>query len=75
MRQEPGDDRRLPVFRDDPADQETSEPDPDIVPEEAARGGITVPSANQTGTTTPPISGWGETLEGEERTPEPEPER
>ena len=36
--------------------------EPDIVPDEAPRGGITVPTANDTGMTTPPISGWGDTL-------------
>lgn len=36
--------------------------DPDVVPEGAPRGGVTVPDANDTGTTTPPISGWGETV-------------
>ena len=43
------------------------EPDPDVVPEGAPRGGITVPDANDTGMTTPPISGWGETLDDEEQ--------
>ncbi len=36
--------------------------EPDVVPEDAPRGGVTVPSANDPGTTTPPIGGWGETL-------------
>lgn len=36
--------------------------EPDIVPEDAPRGGITVPTSNDTGMTTPPISGWGDTL-------------
>lgn len=46
-----------PIFRDHPSDEEG--PDPDIVPDGAPRGGITVPDANDTGTMTPPISGWG----------------
>lgn len=46
-----------PLFRDDPADEDG--PKPDIVPEGAPRGGITVPDANDSGGTTPPISGWG----------------
>lgn len=50
--------REGPIFRDDPADDEA--PEPDIVPEGAPRGGITVPDANDTGITTPPISGWGD---------------
>ena len=33
--------------------------EPDVVPEGAPRGGITVPDANDTGITTPPIAGWG----------------
>jgi hypothetical protein len=36
--------------------------DPDIVPDGAPRGGVTVPDANDTGTMTPPIAGWGETV-------------
>jgi hypothetical protein len=36
--------------------------EPDVVPEDAPRGGVTVPDANDSGTTTPPISGWGETV-------------
>lgn len=71
MRHEPADDR--PIFPDGPPDAD-GEPDPDVVPQGVARGGITVPSPNQTGITTPPISGWGETVEGEELTPEPDPE-
>jgi len=50
-----------PIFRDDEPAGEGA-PDPDIVPEGAARGGITVPDTNDTGITTPPISGWGDTL-------------
>jgi hypothetical protein len=50
---------RRPIFRDDEAAEEEG-PDPDILPEDAPRGGITVPDANDTGMTTPPISGWGE---------------
>ena len=37
--------------------------DPEVVPEDSPRGGITVPDANDTGTTTPPIGGWGESLD------------
>ena len=36
--------------------------DADVLPEGAPRGGITVPTTNDTGITTPPIAGWGETL-------------
>lgn len=48
-----------PIFRDH---EPTGEgvPDPDVLPEGAMRGGITVPDANDTGITTPPISGWGD---------------
>ncbi len=54
------DDRR-PIFRDnEPADE--AGPKPDIVPEDAPRGGITIPDTNDTGMTTPPISGWGDSL-------------
>jgi hypothetical protein len=42
-------------------------PDPDVVPEGAPRGAKTVPDANDSGLTTPPISGWGETVSGEEQ--------
>ncbi len=57
------------------ADDDALDPDvePDVVPENAPRGGVTVPTPNDTGTTTPPISGWGESVgdaadaEGEER--------
>lgn len=46
----------------DPRDRERDEePDPDVLPEGAPRGGITVPTPNDTGMTTPPISGWGDT--------------
>lgn len=41
---------------------EDEEIEPDVVPDDAPRGGITVPTANDTGMTTPPISGWGDTL-------------
>lgn len=44
------------------ADPDEDEVNPDVVPEGAPRGGVTVPDANDTGTTTPPIAGWGETL-------------
>jgi len=37
----------------------------DVVPEDAPRGGVTIPTTNDTGTTTPPISGWGESVEEE----------
>ena len=50
--------------RDDPTartDLEDDEDvDPGVVPEDAPRGGTTVPMPNNTGTTTPPIGGWGE---------------
>jgi hypothetical protein len=50
--------------------------EPDVVPDDAPRRGITVRTNNDTGMTTPPISGWGDTLpeaveaqeEGDERT-------
>lgn len=42
-------------------------PDADVLPEDAPRGAPTIPGATDTGQTTPPVSGWGETLEGEER--------
>jgi hypothetical protein len=50
---------RRPIFRDDEGAEEEG-PGPDILPADAPRGGITVPDANDTGMTTPPISGWGE---------------
>lgn len=56
--QDDRDTERRPIFREEPADE--GAPDPDILPEGAPRGGITVPDANDTGMTTPPISGWGE---------------
>ena len=46
--------------------------EPDVQPEGAPRGGITVPDANDTGITTPPIAGWGDALptgDGEHREP------
>lgn len=49
---------------------EPDEPTPDILPTDAPRGAQTVPDANDTGMTTPPISGWGETLAGDEMEPE-----
>ena len=49
--------------------------DPDVVPEDAPRGGITVPTANDTGMPTPPISGWGETLPEAAEDAEDEPGR
>lgn len=42
--------------------EDEAEVEPDIVPEDAPRGGITVPTTNDTGITTPPISGWGDTV-------------
>jgi hypothetical protein len=45
-------------------------PDPDILPEDAeARGAQTIPGVTQTGTTTPPISGWGDVPGDDEATP------
>ena len=57
--------------RDDPTkrtnDGDDDEVDPGVVPEDAPRGGITVPMPNDTGTTTPPIGGWGEApVQGED---------
>lgn len=43
---------------DHPAEDDQIEDD--VVPEGAPRGGVTVPDANDTGMTTPPIGGWGE---------------
>jgi hypothetical protein len=40
--------------------EEDDEVDPGVVPEDAPRGGTTVPMPNNTGITTPPIGGWGE---------------
>ena len=54
-----------PIFRDDEPSEDGA-PEPDILPEGAARGGITVPDANDTGITTPPISGWGDVPADEE---------
>jgi hypothetical protein len=34
--------------------------DPGVLPEDAPRGGTTVPMPNNTGMTTPPVGGWGE---------------
>lgn len=50
-------DRYAGTSRDDDAEIE-----PDVVPQDAPRGGITVPTANDTGMTTPPVSGWGDTV-------------
>jgi len=36
------------------------EVDPGLLPDDAPRGGATVPMPNDTGVTTPPIGGWGE---------------
>lgn len=52
-----------PTRQEPPGDDEMEEPRPDIVPEGAPRGAQTIPSPSQTGTITPPISGWGETVE------------
>jgi hypothetical protein len=53
-------------MQDDPTDarhdRDEEEVDRDVVPEDAPRGGTTVPMPNQTGVTTPPITGWGEAL-------------
>ena len=51
----------------DPEDTDASV-DPDVLPEDAPRGGITVPTTNDTGMTTPPITGWGQPLPLEEST-------
>ncbi len=48
-----------PIFKDHEPSEDGA-PEPDILPEGAPRGGITVPDANDTGITTPPISGWGD---------------
>ena len=49
-------------MRHEPRDPEETDAsvDPDVLPENAPRGGITVPDANDTGMTTPPIAGWGD---------------
>lgn len=51
-------------MRHEPPDSEEAEKpvEPDVMPEGTVRGGITVPDANDTGITTPPIAGWGDTL-------------
>jgi len=47
-----------------PGPEAPDEPiEPDVQPEGVTRGGITVPDANDSGITTPPISGWGEALQ------------
>ncbi|HUF06427.1 MAG TPA: hypothetical protein VMP86_03450 [Candidatus Binatia bacterium] len=53
-------------MRHEPRDPEGTDAsvEPDVLPEDAPRGGITVPDANDTGMTTPPIAGWGEPLPG-----------
>jgi hypothetical protein len=51
-------------MRDDPTkrtnDEGEDEVDPGVLPQDAPRGGTTVPTPNDTGGTTPPIGGWGE---------------
>lgn len=64
-------DDRGPIFREDEPGDEGA-PDPDIVPKDAPRGGITIPDTNDTGMTTPPISGWGDTLVDEDGSSEPD---
>jgi len=66
---------KLPPNQPVPSGHEPDEPipDPDIVPDDAPRGGQTIPTPNDTGITTPPISGWGETVTGEERRRDPPP--
>lgn len=51
-----------PPLGDDPTKRTDVEDDvdPGVVPEDAPRGGTTVPMPNNTGVTTPPIGGWGE---------------
>jgi hypothetical protein len=39
---------------------EDDDVDPGVVPQDAPRGGATVPMPNDTGMTTPPVAGWGE---------------
>jgi hypothetical protein len=64
----------MPDPRDEPIPDDEA-PDPDVLPTDAPRGAQTIPNPNQTGATTPPISGFGETLTGEERvSDEPEEE-
>ncbi|HEX2222084.1 MAG TPA: hypothetical protein VHK06_06120 [Candidatus Limnocylindria bacterium] len=48
---------------------EDSAPDSDVLPEDAPRGAQTIPGATQTGSITPPISGWGETPADDEAPP------
>ncbi len=59
--QQPGMRRPIDESGDEP------QPDPDVVPEDAPRGSPTIPTTGDTGAMTPPISGWGETVSGEER--------
>lgn len=60
------DERTDPLRPDDPVD-------PDVLPEDAPRGGITVPDANDTGIMTPPVAGWGEVPPHEPPEPDDEP--
>ena len=49
-------------------ERDDAAPDPDVLPEDAPRGAPTIPNPGaQTGGMTPPTTGWGETLAGEER--------
>lgn len=69
MRHEPQRDPNEDRTADEDALEQAQQPTPDVLPTDAPRGAQTIPGATQTGTTTPPISGWGETLEGEELEP------
>lgn len=49
-------------YEQDDAQRPDEAVEPDVVPEDAPRGGVTVPTPNDTGMTTPPIAGWGDTV-------------
>ena len=71
MRHDPEPEPARRADDEDAALEEGAETSPDLLPPDAPRGAQTIPGASQTGTTTPPATGWGETLEGEEMQPEP----
>lgn len=56
-----------------PYEQDEPIPEPDVAPEDGPRGAQTMPGVTDTGITTPPTSGWGETVTREERRRDPPP--
>jgi hypothetical protein len=56
-----------PNFRNREPAADDEAPDPDLLPDDAPRGAQTIPMPTQTGATTSPVTGYGETLAGEER--------